>query len=492
MSDDDLRDLLGMAPDAVSGDADGAVSLITGRDDDETVEIAAPSPTALELDRWGVRKGQEVLLDNEQIYGACEKIASADEERMAHVAADMYGAAFELNPQLVEKCEDEDRHSFLKTMMETEKYNALHSATQLDDFASSLAASAFAIEYAKLVEGRQKQEEQERQQPGGQPSPDDERRKRQRDEMAAVRAAGNALKSAQAEVDAAKDMEGALGWGSEAGAGSQLDRAKMAEAFKRMMADNKLRVIIERAGRYRRMAQSKQQAKVIDGRDDCFGVELSGDLSRILASELIMLKHPSLALETKRRILEGTALSRKYRGTEKIARGPIIVFVDESGSMSGEKEMNAKAICLTMAWIARAQKRWCCLVGFSHDPDNLRVLVLDPASEASQADLLEWICEFQNGGTTFEFLAKGRIDALCARTKAPHAKTDVILVTDGECAMEEGTVRTFLEWKAEWKAKLISIVIGGRGDSLERVSNELFSVNNLNVDSEAVGKVFSI
>jgi uncharacterized protein with von Willebrand factor type A (vWA) domain len=60
-----------------------------------------------------------------------------------------------------------------------------------------------------------------------------------------------------------------------------------------------------------------------------------------------------------------------------VGKGPIIVSIDESGSMIGEKAHTAKALALALAWIARQQHRWCGLVAYSGDSGE-RLLPLPP------------------------------------------------------------------------------------------------------------------
>src|SRR5262245_62472889 len=95
------------------------------------------------------------------------------------------------------------------------------------------------------------------------------------------------------------------------------------------------------------------------------GVVLGGDLGRLLPHELARLVIPELEDDVLRRLVEGQVMCREYRATEPVGKGPVIVCVDESGSMEGEKAHTAKALALALAWVARHQGRWCALVGYS-------------------------------------------------------------------------------------------------------------------------------
>ena len=98
---------------------------------------------------------------------------------------------------------------------------------------------------------------------------------------------------------------------------------------------------------------------------------------RLLPHELAKLAIPELELDTLRRLVERQTLCREHHATEPVGKGPIIVTVDESGSMQGEKVHTAKALALALAWIARQQGRWSALVAYSGDSGE-RLLALPP------------------------------------------------------------------------------------------------------------------
>src|SRR6476661_7647174 len=102
--------------------------------------VVHASPTALELDDWGMRRGREVLAESERLRrtGLCEE-----------AVADFHGAAFEPEPRLKDGCLDARRHEFLSQLLQTPDYHALHQATMLDPVASSIAACAFAEQFAR-------------------------------------------------------------------------------------------------------------------------------------------------------------------------------------------------------------------------------------------------------------------------------------------------------------------------------------------------------
>ena len=309
-----------------------------GAEDDAvhpTEELSITSPdtsptnlTALDLDDWAARRGREVLAESDRLRSL---------DLGEHAVADFFGCAFEPEPRLHEACADPRRHAFITQMLETPEYRSLHTSTLLNALASSIATVAFAEQFAKLG----------KEEPTGKDPVERE--------MQVLRAVGRALAEATEEVEEAREASSALGMGPGSPAGN--DPRAIAALYRRVRNDPTLRRICELAGRYRWVAQSRQRRKLAHGSDDVVGVVLDGDLGRVLPHELARLAIPEFEDDTLRRLVERQLTCRETRSTEPVAKGPIIVTVDESGSMGGEKGHTAKALALALAWIARRQRR---------------------------------------------------------------------------------------------------------------------------------------
>jgi uncharacterized protein with von Willebrand factor type A (vWA) domain len=347
----------------------------------EAAQTAA-GPTALEVDEWGLRRGRDLVAESERLR-AC----GTDE----FAAADFFTAAFEPEPRLTEGCADPKRHQFVRQLLDTPEYRALHADTRLDDTAAAIAAGHFAEEFAKL----------KKQDCGGAAQPTGTGEDDLAGEMAALRAVGKAVTEARKEVDELKDAAAALGLGP--GQPGSNDPRAIAELFTRVRSDPALRRISELAGRFRRVAQSKQRQKVTYGLDDVVGVEPGGDVGRLLPSELARLAVPELELDALRRIVERQAMCREHHAVEPVGKGPILVVCDESGSMDGMKVHTAKALGLALAWTARQQRRWAGLIAYSGGSGE-RLLALPPGRWNEPA-LCDWLSDFIGGGSDLDVRA---------------------------------------------------------------------------------------
>src|SRR5947199_8614135 len=118
----------------------------------------------------------------------------------------------------------------------------------------------------------------------------------------------------------------------------------------------------------------------------------------------------------------------------------MIVCLDGSGSMEGEKEIWSKAVALTLLEIARRQRRLFRFICFASAATPLFTLDLNPRErhEVQEDRALDVAEYFPGGGTDFETPLTAAVECLAA---ARYRRGDVVLITDGEC-------RVSPEWRA--------------------------------------------
>lgn len=473
MSNDDLLRML----DLEGKEVPQANEALPIRSSEETKRMTPASPTALRLDDWGLRRGEDVLRESERLQQCLAGLG--DEERQAHSVADFHGAAFEVDPQLNEGCTDPLRWQFMKQLLETPECHELRASTVLNDTASEIAATAFAGQYAELRKEREKDEKKPSKKGGS-----------DHDfgaEISVLKHVSKALSEASKEVEEAREAAAAMGMGP--GSPGSNDRRAIAALYKRVRSDPTLRRICELAGRYRRVAQSRQRRKATHGLDDVVGVVMEADLGRLLPQELAKLAIPEFEDDTLRRLVERQTMCREYHATEPVAKGPILVSVDESGSMSGEKVHTAKALALALAWIARQQKRWCGLVAYSGDSGE-RLLALPPG-RWNEVAVMDWLAQFIGCGSSLDVPVR-ELPGYYQKLRAPVGKTDVIFITDAICRIPARLQEEFCAWKNQVQARLISLIIQSTPGDLRAISDEVHEVPSLAVTEAAVEHVLSL
>lgn len=454
--------------------------------DNPHVDAVQASETALELDSWDLFQGKSLL----------NKLPSLKETKLTELdVADLHAAAFLLQPKLTENCTDKRRSEFVRNLLESPEYKSLHQSTALNAMTSEMATAEFGRSYSALCQ--QQQEEEKREQDRG-PGKKSDKNSEMAKHLQGLAAASQAVKAASKEVKEFEEACEAAGLG-QGNDGGKVDPKRMKEVFTRVKNNRLLRRICELAGRYRRVAQSRQRQKAQHGYDDVVDVEQSGDIARLLPSELAKLASPEFELDTMRRVLERQALCRKHEGQDNVGKGPIIVCVDESGSMSGEPVCQAKAFALAMAWIARHQKRWCCLIGYSGGHEGTRCIL--PPGKWDEVKLLDWLTHFYNGGTTMDVPLKEMPTTYwqeMVTSGLKPGKTDLILLTDAIVHVPQQMKATFNAWREQQKVKVHTLLIGcgnygGRpGGDLADVSDAVHAMSRIALEEEGVQQCLSI
>jgi uncharacterized protein with von Willebrand factor type A (vWA) domain len=436
---------------------------LTSLGSESTPKAPEASPTALKLDQWSLRKGDDLLKESPRL----RKLNLS-----ATCVSDLHAAAFLPSPELAESCSDPLRKQFVEELLSTPAYQSLHESTKLNSVASEIAAVSFAEQFHLLAA---------RSPDPSQPS------KPEGLDVAVIAATSRASKDAADGVAELESVTQAMGMGP--GEPGSSDVNAIATTFKAARSNPALLRICSLAGRFRQLAQGLHKARSRDGFDEITGLESGGDISRLIPSELMKLGIPELELDFLRRFVERQCLCREFESTEKVGLGPIVIVIDESGSMVGHRNESAKAIALTLSWIARRQGRWCGLVAFSGGSGH-RVLALPP-NKWNQVQLYEWLEAFLGMGSDQD-VPIGEMPAIFTEIGAPVGKTDLIYVTDAELRISEKKTSAFKAWKASVQARLISLVLNSDPGDLTSISDEVHLISSLDPTEVGIRKVFSL
>ncbi len=178
----------------------------------------------------------------------------------------------------------------------------------------------------------------------------------------------------QAKEEVEETSELLEAWGDEAGELRRGDPAKAREYAERIKRSKKLRELAKLVGRLKRLALNKAKSRA-EARAEVVDVSRGRDLQNLLPSERRRLAHPFLKTGFLRDWATNQLLIFKKKDNEKMGRGPIVVCEDGSGSMSGEKEIWAKAVSLALAEVARFQKRGFAWIHFTTQVHDVKLVL---------------------------------------------------------------------------------------------------------------------
>jgi uncharacterized protein with von Willebrand factor type A (vWA) domain len=430
---------------------------------ESTLDKIQPT-TELKLDLWGLRQGESLLQESLKL----QQLALNKEE-----VADLHGLAFLPSLEFHAQTQDPIRRQFMEQLLQSIEFQLLKDSTRLNLIASQIAATAFGSELhhlkTKLLGNTATKDG------GGGIIP-------------CITSTAKAAKAASKEVGDFTQVCEVFGLG-KGKPGEVVDATELKLLFERFQANPTLRQISRLAGSYRKVAEGIHRTQTRDGFDDFAGVILGNELSRILPMELLRIALPELELDFLRRFAEGQLQLRDFESNDPAGLGPVVVVVDESGSMNGAKIEHSKAIALTFAWLSRCQKRWCGLVSFSGGTGR-SVLAIPPDSSKTK-ELLGWAISFIGGGSDQD-LPVSEMPAIFAEIGAPEGKTDLIYISDAQLRINTKHAEAFLEWKASVRATLTSLVIGSEPGDLTTISDKVHLFEMLSPALIGSEQVFSI
>ena len=273
--------------------------------------------------------------------------------------------------------------------------------------------------------------------------------------QATNRLQAEAIKVAQELEDAAEEAQT---WGDTIGTGARTPPGQKLELGRRLAGNEKLKKLARMVGRMKLHALALRKKVFERSNEELLEVEQGDALHRMLPHELLSLHHPILRKDFYRRFLDRELIQYSLRGVEEKGKGPMIVCLDGSSSMSGDKEIWSKAVTLTLLEIARKQRRLFRSICFSSAETPLQVLDMNPRDryEVETQTVMDLAEYFPGGGTDFQKPLDAALECL---RESRFKKGDIIFITDGECQVDAEWAQRFREEKDKLGFSLFSILI---------------------------------
>jgi uncharacterized protein with von Willebrand factor type A (vWA) domain len=271
--------------------------------------------------------------------------------------------------------------------------------------------------------------------------------------LAAIEAA------AQAAQEASKAAAGLPSFGSGLGQGEPVyESPEQALSIAQQWAENpNLRAMAELFGRLDKDIRFKRSKRVVGGQDEIVDIEFGDNLNRVLSDEFLLLSDEDTEFDFLARFCDAELLQFTTVGEEHAGRGPIVMVVDGSGSMSGERNIWARAVAMCLLHIARLEKRDFAMVEFSGGRSVEQWVF--PAKQALDAEQILTMCSHFFGGGTTPIV--GVTAAVKIMDDAPEfKKADLVMVGDGESGFgpEDARLRDYLIEKG---VRIFGMGIGG-------------------------------
>lgn len=187
----------------------------------------------------------------------------------------------------------------------------------------------------------------------------------------------------------------------------------------------------------------------INSREEIVGIKLGNDLENLVPQELSYLTDPDISILFDLKFIENRLMCFEKQGFQSTweeelveedtqvdvldKKGPIIICVDTSGSMSGAPETIAKALTLLLATQAANQKRPCYLINFS-----TAIETTDLQPPKGIADLIDFLKKSFHGGTD---VAPALYEAVRKMEKEDYSKADLLVISDFVLSIDDDRLR---------------------------------------------------
>lgn len=279
----------------------------------------------------------------------------------------------------------------------------------------------------------------------------------------------------EANEEGEKIAEICKSWGLEKGAGNALDSnviKKTLESYREMLP-----IIGALLGRVKGIAQSVKSSK-IKPTDIVTGDGYTREMTRIFPGEIALLRkdvNPSI-----RAVKMGEYCDRgligMITGTTGNKEGGIILVRDGSGSMRGNPNNKASALCLGLLETARESNQFCDAFTFSSYGD-LMTLPENPTFQ----DKIEWAVNIPDGGTDFDFALNHAMDILEQGGNERLESCDIVMITDGYGDINAETKNRMEEFKETYGMRFLYIAVGNRtgaGSRFQSVMNKVLNMTD--------------
>lgn len=171
----------------------------------------------------------------------------------------------------------------------------------------------------------------------------------------------------------------------------------------------------------------------VDGQpEEVDSVTVGGELERLIPSEIAQLADEDLGDLTEMRLLQRRAMQFQFRGDRPALRGPLVILIDESGSMgsragalSAPRNQWAKACAAALTRAAHDQGRLVRVVHFSTTTSRQDIPVGD-----SQA-IIRMMRTFLSGGTDIPIAVNRGIDEVGELELKGLRGADIVAISDG-------------------------------------------------------------
>ena len=353
--------------------------------------------SVLNTDAFDKRRFREIY---EMSQGLQKKSDEGELPTFEPLLADIWASLYKMKPEMTKEDVSADlqvNKSLMEKIMSDESFENYRNFTRLDDLSSAIGTVKFGEKTSQWLADQKEQDEdlQKKMQ-------EIQAMKRQLQKQERQNGAGNGNEQLQKDIKKSdgrlegvhcnrryratviafqrrwnkpckkqnrrkmglKSLLGGTGAGSRDAELKKVPLRDQISLAEKIAFNKKMKEIADWAGRFKQVARKKQKSKYNEAMERS-GVTICNDIERLLPMELGLYTHPITKNEFLSRFVEGQAMKYEKKGQEVLGKGPIVLCLDQSGSMRN-LDTQSKGFTLALMSIARRQRRDFCLILFSN------------------------------------------------------------------------------------------------------------------------------
>jgi len=302
----------------------------------------------------------------------------------------------------------------------------------------------------------------------------------------------SAMRNAMTQaIENMEDLDETLKGAGIGGSENPQEEKDRSELIQKLQNNDRIARLLKDAGRVMMMPSAKPSHTKTGGFVPS-GVELSGDLSRMIGSEFVNLGIEELELDLYSRMINNRLLTTKTKGKEPLGRGPVVLCVDESGSMGGNRHDVARALSIAMVNLMAKDKRNTTIIGYNYSIRNVHSFNGKYKTMRLNGKPMSWGTGIHHlasvgcgGGTDFDPALRKSLEVIGKEERA-----DLIFLTDGDASVSRSLIER-LETAKKKGLRVTTILIGGgRSSAVEAISDTVHKVRDLTagLSAEVIGQ----
>lgn len=261
------------------------------------------------------------------------------------------------------------------------------------------------------------------------------------------------VKKAQEEVDNVDTVMGLIngsGCDDSVGSGNKVDADWVIPMLKDILNNKYVMQALEFAGRLTHKAESICSANPSRKVGSLIGVTCGDELESLLPKEYAMADDPDLESLFWLNYCQKTLQVFDRESEDPKAEGEIVLCLDKSGSMGGEKYKLASGLVFAYWKVANIKKRPFYVIGYDED-------IQDSFEVKSVEDVLKFLKNFSGGGTNFDKPLNEACRIIGDNPKFENA--DIVFVTDGCSTVMPATLERIQSIKSKIGLKILGLSI---------------------------------